>query len=180
MTLVLENFTNSDALVFIFVIFLIVVSMMMVYLVYSQNKQLTQELMMRDKKAREDKNKELDLRALSKELESAPKEKNIELTSYEAEQEEKAIISYEELVDANKNLGINYSDTDELDNIVVKKVDLENTGKINIDEIQEQAAQKVVEESPIVEEEPATDSVLTYEHEEEFLETLKQLQSLLN
>ena len=183
MTLVLENVANSDVLVYIFVIFLIVVSMMMIYLVYSQNKQLTQELMLRDKKAREEKkNQDLDLKTLTKELESAPKERNIELTKYEAEQEEKAIISYEELVHANQNLNINYSDTDELDNIVVKKVDLDNTGKININEINAAIEAEKEEQQPIKVEnsEPITVPPATYDHEEEFLDSLKQLQSSIN
>lgn len=167
MTMLFENIANSDLFVFIIIIFLLVVSMMMVYLVYSQNKQLTEELMLRDKKNREAKdNKELDLRELTKELEQAPKEKNIELTNYEAEQEEKAIISYEELINANQNQSINYSDLDEVDNIVVKKVDLENTGPINVAEIK-----KLTEEAK----EP-----ISYEHEEEVLRDLKQLQSIIN
>ncbi len=167
MTMLFENIANSDLFVFIIIIFLLVVSMMMVYLVYSQNKQLTEELMLRDKKNREAKdNKELDLRELTKELEQAPKEKNIELTNYEAEQEEKAIISYEELINANQNQSINYSDLDEVDNIVVKKVDLENTGPINVAEIK-----KLTEEAK----EP-----ISYEHEEEVLRNLKQLQSIIN
>jgi hypothetical protein len=161
-----ESIANSDLFVFIIIIFLLVVSMMMVYLVYSQNKQLTEELMLRDKKNREaNENKELDLRQLTKELEQAPKEKNIELTNYEAEQEEKAIISYEELV-ANQAQNINYSDFDEADDIVVKKVDLENTGPLNINEIKE-----VIKEAK----EP-----VSYAHEEEVLHNLKQIQSLLN
>ena len=180
MILVFENVANSDVLVYIFVTFLIIVSMMMIYLVYSQNKQLTQELMLRDKKHHEEKkNQDLDLKSLTKELEAAPKEKNIEL-----EQEEKAIISYEELVNANKNLSINYSDTDELDNIVVKKVDLENTGKININEINAaMEAEKNSEPSePVKVEEstPISVPIATYDHEEEFLKDLKQLQSSIN
>ncbi len=166
MTMLFESIANSDLFVFIIIIFLLVVSMMMVYLVYSQNKQLTEELMLRDKKNREaNENKELDLRQLTKELEQAPKEKNIELTNYEAEQEEKAIISYEELV-ANQAQNINYSDFDEADDIVVKKVDLENTGPLNINEIKE-----VIKEAK----EP-----VSYAHEEEVLHNLKQIQSLLN
>ena len=184
MTMVFENIANSDVLVYIFVIFLIVVSMMMIYLVYNQNKQLTEELMTRDKHLRDNKNnnQELDLKSLTKELEAAPKEKNIELTKYEAEQEEKAIISYEELVNANKNLSINYSDTDELDNIVVKKVDLDNTGKYNINEITAELDRTKEENQPIkVEEvEPISIPVATYDHEEEFLENLKQVQSSIN
>ena len=165
--LLFENIANSDVFVFIIIIFLLIVSMMMVYLVYSQNKQLTEELMLRDKRAREEKeNKELDLRELTKELESAPKEKNIELTDYEAEQEEKAIISYEELLNANQAQNINYSDLDEIDDIVVKKVDLANTGTVSLNEIKE-----ITEEAK----EPTS-----YAHEEEVLEDLKHLQSILN
>ena len=167
MTVLFENIANSDVFVFIIIIFLLIVSMMMVYLVYSQNKQLTEELMLRDKKNREAKeNKELDLRELTKELENAPKEKNIELTDYEAEQEEKAIISYEELLSANQGQNINYSDFDETEDVVVKKVDLANTGPMNLNEIRE-----ITEEAK----EP-----VSYAHEEEVLESLKQLQSLLN
>lgn len=167
MTILFDSIANSDLFVFIIIIFLLVVSMMMVYLVYSQNKQLTEELMSRDKKNREaQENQELNLRELTKELESAPKEKNIELTNYEAEQEEKAIISYEELVNANQGQNINYSDFDEIDDIVVKKVDLANTGPINLNEIKD-----ITEEAK----EP-----ISYAHEEEVLDNLKQLQSLLN
>ena len=167
MTFLFDSIANSDVFVFIIIIFLLVVSMMMVYLVYSQNKQLTEELMLRDKKNREaEANKELDLRQLTKELEQAPKEKNIELTNYEAEQEEKAIISYEELVNANQVQNINYSDFDKADDIVVKKVDLENTGPLSINEIKE-----TVKEAK----EP-----ISYAHEEEVLKNLKQIQSLLN
>ena len=39
-----------------------------------------------------------DLRSISKELESLPRERTINLTPYELEQEEQAIISYDELV----------------------------------------------------------------------------------
>ena len=38
-----------------------------------------------------------DLRSISKELESLPRERTINLTPYELEQEEQAIISYDEL-----------------------------------------------------------------------------------
>ena len=153
--------------------------MMMFYLVYSQNKQLTRELYLRDQKEKEkekevvlevpveESNAELfDLQKVTKELEALPKEKTVNLTSYEEEQEEKAIISYDELLEASKKVSINYSDTDMEDDITVRKVDLDNTGKIELDPIKKELNSRV--------------SLVSYEHEEAFLKALKQLQSLLN
>ena len=176
---VMESFSNTDLMIFVVIIFLIVISMMMFYLVYSQNKQLTRELYLRDQKEKEkekevvlevpveESNAELfDLQKVTKELEALPKEKNVNLTSYEEEQEEKAIISYDELLEASKKVSINYSDTDMEDDITVRKVDLDNTGKIELDPIKKELNSRV--------------SLVSYEHEEAFLKALKQLQSLLN
>ena len=175
----MESFSNTDLMIFVVIIFLIVISMMMFYLVYSQNKQLTRELYLRDQKEKEkekevvlevpveESNAELfDLQKVTKELEALPKEKTVNLTSYEEEQEEKAIISYDELLEASKKVSINYSDTDMEDDITVRKVDLDNTGKIELDPIKKELNSRV--------------SLVSYEHEEAFLKALKQLQSLLN
>ena len=160
---ILENITNKDFLLFILIVFLIVSSMLMVYLVYSQNRQLTKELI-KDKK---DNNKEIqELKELSKTLENLPKNNNVELTDYEAEQEEKAIISYDELLNTRNNVSINYLDSKVEDDILVKQIDLDNTGKIELDPIKQELNTKV--------------TLVSYEHEEEFLKALKNLQYLLN
>lgn len=108
----------------------------------------------------------LDLQTITRELETLPREVNIKMTPYEEEQEEKAIISYDELVKENNNASIAYSDTVVKDDIVVKQVDLENTGKIELDPIKKELNTKV--------------NVWSYEHEEAFLEALKQLKNILN
>ena len=51
-----------------------------------------------------------ELQESSKELENIAKQKAVELTSYEEEQEEKAIISYDELLSKTQNVSISYSD----------------------------------------------------------------------
>ena len=109
--------------------------------------------------------KEIDLLSLTKELETI-REPRSQLTEFEAEQEEKAIISYEELLQRTNNVSIEYKDTNEDDDILVKQVDLENTGKIELDPIKKEINSKV--------------SIASYEHEEEFLKALKQLQNFLN
>jgi hypothetical protein len=89
----------------------------------------------------------------------------IDMTAFEAEQEEKAIISYDELISNTKSHPINY-DTEELvdDTIKVKKINLENLTNLEI-----------TEEPPRIEV-----KLFTYDHEEAFLQTLKQLNELLN
>ena len=89
----------------------------------------------------------------------------VDMTAYEAEQEEKAIISYEELINTTKTHPINY-DTEEMidDTVKVKKINLENLTNLEI-----------TEEPPRIEV-----KLFTYDHEEAFLKTLKQLNELLN
>ena len=153
---------NKDILLFILVISLIFISMLMVYFVYSQNKQLTNELIKKDKPIDE----MAELKELSKTLENAPKRDKINMTAYEAEQEEKAIISYDELLKTQTNVSINYLDKKIEDNIEVKQIDLDNTGKIELNKIKKELNTKV--------------TLVTYEHEEEFLNSLKKLQYMLN
>ena len=99
------------------------------------------------------------LKEITEALENA-EPSNIDLNKYEEEQEEKAIISYDELLKRKNDFAINYTEEEDL---VVKKVDLDNL--INKDVI-------VKPEIKV--------SVISYEKEEAFLEALKQLQQTLN
>lgn len=104
----------------------------------------------------------LDLQALTKQLEEN-NGMNVDLTAYEKEQEERAIISYEELINKTSNSKINYEDEEVIDDIVIKKVDLANL----ISEVEENKDAVSVQ-------------VISYDHEEAFLQALKQLQQNLN
>ena len=109
-------------------------------------------------------NKEIEsLKEITEALENA--EPNaINLNKYEEEQEEKAIISYEELLKKKNDFAINYTEEENLDDdLTVKKVDLDN----------------LVNRDVIVKPEIKV-SVISYEKEEAFLEALKQLQQKLN
>ncbi len=104
----------------------------------------------------------LDLKEITKQIEESPKKRNIELTPYEQEQEEKAIISYDELIKNSNSMKINYDDEDESSGILVKKVDLKNIADID---------------------ENSTDTevhVISYKEEEAFLEALKNLKNMLS
>lgn len=88
----------------------------------------------------------------------------INLNNYEVEQEEKAIISYDELIKHKNNFAINFSEEENIDeNLTVKKVDLDNL------------LNKEKEEKPLI-----NVTVISYEKEEAFLKALKALQQTLN
>lgn len=108
------------------------------------------------KKARKDM---IDLEAITKNIEENYKPAIINLTSYEQEQENNAIISYEELVSNKDNKAFNYDDSffNESD-VDVKKVNLK-----------EDKGSDVLETKINV-------SLMNYEMEEAFLKALKQLQ----
>ena len=90
--------------------------------------------------------------------------KNIDLTEYEKEQEEKAIIIYEELVNSIKRNKINYADESNDDNISIKKIDLDN---LISDEVEEQSVDYSYKQ-------------INFQHEEKYLKELKELISLLD
>ena len=150
----LDNVVSHDLLLILVVISLIIISIVMVYLVYFQNKQLTKELIKKLLKKDDPDNDNLDLKELAKKLESIPKSTTTNLTQYEQSQEEEAIISYDELL-KNKN-----SNNTKFNNNQEIKEYIDNPEDIYL-------ARKEF-------------SSKNYEHEEEFLESLKQLLYSLN
>ena len=104
----------------------------------------------------------LDLEGLTKKLQEDKLAGNMSCDSYERDQEEKAIISYDELLQKQNKYAINYEKEELLDDLVVKKVNLNDL--VNKDE---QVKIKEVR-------------VISYEKEEAFLNALKELNKLLN
>ena len=100
-----------------------------------------------------------DLESISRELERR-NEQAISLTDYEEEQEQKAIISYDELIEKAGNYKLNYEDEKKSGDVIIKKVDLDNVA------------------TPKKEEEKVR--VISYEKEEAFLTALKKLQEQIN
>lgn len=109
----------------------------------------------------------LDLATLTKNISETDYEP-IDRTVYETEQEEKAIISYEELLEHTGKMKINYAEETETDGISVKKVDLDNIATKE-DTIEVHAEEKV-----------AKVQLMNYDKEEAFLETLKNLKQMLS
>lgn len=89
----------------------------------------------------------------------------VNLSKYEEEQEEKAIISYEELLKRKQDFAINYSEEENIDDdLTIKKVDLDN----------------LINKEVVAPNNKLNVTVISYEKEEAFLEALKTLQQKLN
>ena len=101
---------------------------------------------------------------IAKELRDSMKnsEPTIKFTDYEKDQEDKAIISYDELLNKGTNYELNYEKEEMHDDLSVKKVDLDNlVNKSN----------NTVKNTEV--------RVISFQKEEAFLEALKRLQKEL-
>ncbi len=105
----------------------------------------------------------LDLESLTEKLKNEEKTDQVKIDKYEQEQEEKAIISYDELLSKKNHYAINYEKEEQLDDITVKKVNLSDLVNKNVEDNSKNIVQ-----------------VISYQKEEDFLRALKELNSLLN
>lgn len=135
---------------------------------------------------------ELDLSKITKELDQT-NPKVIALNEYEKEQEERAIISYDELL-KTKDLQeeINYINEKNLGDLTVKSVDVESVTrpielpkiKAKLQEIEKEEEKEEVKPiiKPIEDDSPRHSKtiLISYTKEEEFLQALKTLEGLLN
>ena len=139
----LDSVSSSDTVFYVLMVLLTLISVVLFYLIYSQNKEMSKQIKEKSlfdeeipKKQEKTSStiKEVEslekpqiipvtdmeipnflemtqsinvisdaeeLQSITKELETLPRERKIEMTPYEAEQEETAIISYDELVKQN-------------------------------------------------------------------------------
>lgn len=101
---------------------------------------------------------------IAKELRDSMKnsEPTIKFTDYEKDQEDKAIISYDELLNKGNNYELNYEKEEMHDNLSVKKVDLDNLVNKNNNTVSNIEVR-----------------LISFQKEEAFLEALKRLQKEL-
>ena len=140
------DLSNSNALYYILIILLVIISLIMVYLMYTQNKELSRHLMEQQKELKKEEkieedinrfqevesldgreellevsrmtipkhieytqslfsNTELEeLQSISKDIEENYRDRQNDIDMYEEEQEESAIISYEELLSKTQTI----------------------------------------------------------------------------
>lgn len=146
---------------FVFFFAVLALMLLIITLIYFIHENEYDNSLVIDKKKKES-DIVTDLKEIVASLEEAEAPETV-ISKYEEEQEEKAIISYDELVSKKNDFAINYSEEENIDDIVVKKVDLDNL------------VSKEIEDKPKIKV-----TVLSYDKEEAFLKALKTLQQHLN
>ena len=106
----------------------------------------------------------IDLAKLTEILTNQQYQEDASIDAYEKSQEERAIISYDELIENSKSVKINYAEELVDDGISIKKVDLNN----------------LTSEDPILEARTTKVQLYSYDKEEAFLKALKDLQKMLS
>ncbi len=159
MILFIKTLTFVDIIFFFAVLALMLLVITLIYFIKENSEEDDNNIDIMPKK----KDEIDDLKAITEALENA--EPNaINLNKYEEEQEEKAIISYDELIKRKNDFALNYSEEENIDeDLTIKKVDLNHLLNTDV---------AVKPELNV--------SVISYEKEEAFLEALKKLQKTLN
>lgn len=107
---------------------------------------------------------DISLSDITKKLENEREsERNVDLTDYEKEQEATAVISYDELLSKTSTMDVIYED--ETPDKEIKKVNLEKTRELNLDQIRKEI--KKYNDEQVKDED--------YHHEEDFLKELEDL-----
>ena len=109
-----------------------------------------------------EKEPEIDLEQIAKTIVENP-EPLVDMTAYEEEQEQKAIISYDELIKESNKKHLQYDKLELVDNVIPAK-------KINLTDMINEKVEEISEDT----------TIFHYEREEAFLETLRELNRLLN
>ena len=150
----LETLSFIDVVFFFAVLILIILVVTLIYFI-KINKDDEEE------KKQDDETAEM---KIVKEIKENMKNDDvvINFTDYEKDQEEKAIISYDELLNKSNKYGLNYEKEDVYDDLSVKKVNLDNIANKN-SEIKVNSDVRVI----------------SFAKEEAFLEALKRLQKEL-
>ena len=172
----IKSLTLIDILFIVSLIGLVVLVVTLIYIIKMNNEDNI-EFIDDNEEVKDD--EELDLVSISKSIEESPN-KPITLNDYEKEQEEKAIISYDELI-KTKEIPleeINYTNEEDKDGLVIKTVNQDElTRPIELPKVK-------LKESNICktlsEDNKEKNILISYDKEEEFLQALKQLESLLN
>ena len=150
----LRTLNFVDIVFFFAVLILMVLIVTLIYFIRINNDEEPKEI--------KDETSEMKIVREIKENLGNAEEHNVNFTEYERDQEDKAIISYDELLNKGNNYSLNYETEELKDDVSIKKV--------NLDDL----VNKSEEATPKVDV-----RVISFAKEEAFLQALKQLQKEL-
>lgn len=176
-TTFIKSLNFIDIMFVLSILGLVILIVILIYIIKINDDESDEKIVQEEEKVEED----LDLMQITKEIDEKAI-KPLSLNDYEKEQEEKAIISYDELL-KTKDLqeDINYIKEQNLGDLTVKSVDVESITKpIELPKIKEKLAKMNKKKEEVEMSEEPKPVLISYEKEEEFLRTLKVLEQSLN
>lgn len=178
---ILSSLSIVDYVLYFAVIALIILIVSLIYVIETEKEEIKEEKNNKELTMNIEKEEDIDLQSIINAIDESPKP-TIDLTAYEEEQENNAIISYDELVNGVKQKEIYYTKEEMVDDVIpVKKITLDTPKEpvVNIRNFEITPGEPKIpyssEEKSGVEE-----KIFAYEKEEAFLKALKQLNELLN
>ena len=186
---IISSLSIVDYILYFGIITLICLVISLIYILKTEKLEQEDKDVFEEGPLDTSKDEEIDLQNIVNIIDENPKPL-VDMTAYEEEQEQKAIISYDELIKAAQAGSLSYDNEELVDDVIpVKKIQVspmelpklkENKSVISSLELPQKEPKLEVdtEVSPT----PTTDQVklFSYEKEEAFLKALQQLSELLN
>lgn len=172
---VLASLSFVDYILYFSVLALILLIASLVYVMKTedQEKEEQKELGVGSECVKkEERESEIDLQTIVNTIDENPKPL-VDMTAYEQEQEQKAIISYEELLNESKKQQINYEEEQLIDDCIPAK-------KINLTHLINETGAREPKEVIQLSQDHHENLLFHYEKEEAFLKALQELNELLN
>ena len=180
---IFTSFGIVDYILYIAVVTLIILIVSLIYVMKNENEG-SEEVELKDvsdeMQEKMPLNEELDLQNIVNTLDESPKP-IIDMTAYEEEQERKAIISYDELLQSANSKTISYDEEKLIDDVIpVKKI---QTAPIELPKVKSETIIQNLDLKPKepkieIDELRTSSKMFSYEKEEAFLKALKELNEL--
>lgn len=177
---IISSLSFIDYILYFSVVTLIILIVSLIYVIETEKleeKEITKEQINEEYTMNKEVNEEIDLQNIVNTIDENPKPL-VDMTAYEEEQENKAIISYDELLSEIKQNEINYTKEEMVDDVIPVK-------KISVNPVEERMPLELIAKEPKIEfettsQEETKGKLFSYEKEEAFLKALQQLNELLN
>ena len=177
---IISSLSFIDYILYFAVVTLIILIVSLIYVIETEKleeKEGSKEEINKEYTMNKEVNEEIDLQNIVNTIDENPKPL-VDMTAYEEEQENKAIISYDELLSEIKQNEINYTKEEMVDDVIPVK-------KISVNPVEERMPLELIAKEPKIEfettsQEETKGKLFSYEKEEAFLKALQQLNELLN
>lgn len=186
---IISSLSIVDYILYFGIITLICLVISLIYILKTEKLEQEDKDVFEEGQLETSKDEEIDLQNIVNIIDENPKPL-VDMTAYEEEQEQKAIISYDELIKAAQAGSLSYDNEELVDDVIpVKKIQVspmelpklkENESVISSLELPQKEPKLEVDTEVSPPPTTAQVKLFSYEKEEAFLKALQQLSELLN